>query len=176
MFGNIQTASATSLDDIYRDIVRDNNSGYLPIFVRNRNRPELLFDEPQVKTEETSATKEKIPVVNLTDERKIRQEELLAAQARWQAAKKAIQENNITPKDLKILDEHVAQNDAQAVEIKAWMYAKGRGVKADLIKSFRLYRKAEKLGVPDAKKNAAQVYRAMNREQRESLASANKEN
>ena len=94
MFGNIQTASATSLDDIYRDIVRDNNSGYLPIFVRNRNRPELLFDEPQVNAEEASATKEKIPVVNLTDERKIRQEELLAAQARWQAAKKAIQENN----------------------------------------------------------------------------------
>lgn len=169
-FSIIQTAQATSLDDLYRDIVRDDNSGYLPIFVRNRNKPELLFEDklPQIKQEEKKENAR--PIVNLTDERKIKQDEIKAEKERWSNAIKAIQTNNITPKELKILDDYVEKGDVKAIEIKAWMLAKGHGIKQDFVSSFLLYRKAEKLGVKDAKKNAAQVYRAMSREQRESLA------
>ena len=102
--------------------------------MRNRNRPELLFDEPQVKAEEASATKEKIPVVNLTDERKIRQEELLAAQARWQAAKKAIQENNITPK----IEKNDERNIAIANRAKGKAYGMMTFVYGALMVSFAL--------------------------------------
>ncbi len=166
---SIQTGRAASLDEIYRDIVRDDNSGYLPIFVRNRNRPELLFEDslPQSSTQGKQKAQ---PVVKLLDERKIKQDEIKAEQERWKNAIQAIRANKFTAKELKILDEYVAKDDPKAVEIKAWMLAKGYGVKANLVESFLLYRKAEKLGVKDAKKNAAQVYRAMNRDQRDSLA------
>ena len=36
---------AASLDELYREIIRDDNQGYLPIFVKNRNQPELLFED-----------------------------------------------------------------------------------------------------------------------------------
>ncbi len=165
----IQTGQAASLDDIYRDIVRDDNSGYLPIFVRNRNRPELLFEDKLPQAQTTEAKKQEQPVVKLLDERKIKQDAIKAEAERWQNAIKAIQANQITAKELKILDEYVAKDDAKAIEIKAWMLAKGHGLKQNLIESFLLYRKAEKLGVKDARKNAAQVYMSMNRSQRESL-------
>ena len=168
----IQTGQAASLDDIYRDIVRDDNSGYLPIFVKNRNRPELLFEDKIPNEQEKKATNK--PVVKLTDERKIKQDAIKAEQARWQATIKAIQENKFTAKDLKMLDEYVEKGDSKAIEIKAWMLAKGYGIKQDLTSAFFLYRKAEKLGVPNALKNAAQVYRAMSREQRENLITAKK--
>ena len=38
-----------------------------------------------------------------------------------------------------------------------------------MIRAFHLYRKAAALNVPNANNNAAQVYKAMTREQRESL-------
>ena len=167
---SIQTGEAASLDEIYRDIVRDDNSGYLPIFVRNRNRPELLFEDSLPKESSKEETKKAQPVVKLLDERKIKQDAIKAETERWQNTIKAIQANKITAKELRVLDEYVAKNDSKAIEIKAWMLAKGHGVKPNLVESFLLYRKAEKLGVKDARKNAAQVYRAMNREQRESLA------
>lgn len=160
---------AASLDEIYRDIVRDDNSGYLPIFVKNRTRPELLFEEelPKAKTNlQTTQT----PVVTLTNEYKIKADAKKAEEENWKNALKAIQANQVTPKDLKVIDEQIAKNNPQAIEIKAWMYARGQGIKQDLISSFVLYRKAEKLGVKDALKNAAQVYKSMSREQRESLA------
>ena len=56
----LENVQAMSLDEIYRDIVRDDNSGYLPIFVRNRNRPELLFEDKlpkeEIKTEKKTRT------------------------------------------------------------------------------------------------------------------------
>ena len=45
-------ASATSLDELYRDIVRSDNSGYLPLYVKNRNAPEFLFDDSELKSDQ----------------------------------------------------------------------------------------------------------------------------
>ena len=42
-------AHATSLDEIYRDLVRSDNSGYLPMFVKNRNAPDFLLDDEAAK-------------------------------------------------------------------------------------------------------------------------------
>ena len=171
----IPTTKAASLDDIYRDIVRDDNSGYLPIFVKNRNRPELLFNDNLLqKKQENTEKKLHQTKVNLIDERQVKQEAKLLEEENWKKAIEAIKSKKFTAKDLKILDKHVEQKDPKAIEIKAWMLAKGHGIKQDLISSFLLYREAEKLGVQDAKKNAAQVYRAMSREQRENLITTKK--
>ena len=42
-------AQATSLDGIYRDIIRSNNSGYLPLFVKNRHQPDVLLSDEELK-------------------------------------------------------------------------------------------------------------------------------
>ena len=33
---------ASSLDELYRDIMRSDNQGYLPLFVKNRKTPDIL--------------------------------------------------------------------------------------------------------------------------------------
>ena len=35
-------SSANSLDELYRDIIRSDNQGYLPMFVKNRDIPDIL--------------------------------------------------------------------------------------------------------------------------------------
>lgn len=161
---------ATSLDEIYRDIVRNDNQGYLPIFVKNRKHPELLFDDDLTK-QNSSEVKviQETPLVQLVDERKIREEKRLAELKRWNDAVAAIKENRVTPAELEQIDRYANNNDPKAIEIKAWMYAKGIGINQDLVEAFNLYRKAGELGISTATKNAAEVYRSMNREQRESL-------
>ena len=75
----------------------------------------------------------------------------------------------MTAVELRELEVKAGENNPQAVEILAWIYAKGVGVKPDLVKAFRLYMQAENLGVPDAKLNAAKVYKVMPRQMRENL-------
>ncbi len=171
-----QTAHAVGLDEIYRDLVRDDNKGYLPIFVKNRNQPELLFEEDFIKTYPQAEVKD-IPEnkpVSLIDERKIREQQRLEELKRWKEAVKAVKENRVTPVELEEIDRYADNNDPKAVEIKAWMYARGIGVKQDLPEAFYLYQKAASLGVKNALQNAALVYKSMSRFQRENLTSFKK--
>lgn len=167
----VHTVQAASLDELYRDIIRDDNEGYLPIFVKNRSQPDLLFEED---LEKLTSKKVEEPEpdegpINLINERKIREAEALAKIKKWQETVKAVKENRVTPVDLEEINRRVLENDPKAVEILAWMNARGVGVKQNLITAFDLYRKAAALNVEDANKNAALVYRSMSRLQRESL-------
>lgn len=166
-----QPVLAASLDELYRDIIRDDNEGYLPIFVKNRNQPELLFEEDlekltPKKTVEPNLEEEPI---NLINERKIREAKALAKIKKWQNTIKAVRENRVTPVELEEINNRILINDPKAIEILAWMNARGVGVKQDLITAFNLYQKAAALNVEGANKNAALVYRSMSRLQRESL-------
>ena len=80
-----------------------------------------------------------------------------------------VKSGKVTASELRELEVKAGENNPQAVEILAWVYARGVGVKPDLIKAFRLYMQAESLGVPDAKLNAAKVYKVMPRHIREQL-------
>ena len=165
-------AYAASLDEIYRDLVRSDNSGYLPMFVKNRNAPDFVLDDETAKQimppKETKTIDMK--AVNLESERLKREAALQAARLKWQNTLLAVKNNHITPVELEEIQKHVNDNEPQAVELSAWMFARGIGVQTDLIKAFHLYRKAAALNVPNANNNAAQVYKAMTREQRESLS------
>ena len=159
-------AHATSLDEIYRDLVRSDNSGYLPMFVKNRNAPDFLLDDEAAKQimppKETKTIDMK--AVNLESEAALK-----AARLKWQNTLLAVKNNHVTPIELEEIQKHVNDNEPQAVELFAWMFARGIGVQTDLVRAFHLYRKAASLNVPNANNNAAQVYKAMTREQRESL-------
>lgn len=165
---------ATSLDELYRDIVKSDNKGYLPLFVKNRNAPDFLEDEkletPKVNQAQINAKMEnELKVIKLENERKIKEQAILAEKLKWQKIVDAIKAGQITPVELEEVEKRVNKEDLNALEIYAWMNAKGIGIKQDLVKAFNLYQQAAHLSVPNASKNAALVYRSMTRGQRESL-------
>lgn len=170
--GNVQ-AQSTSLDAIYRDLVRSDNLGYLPIYIKNRNAPEFIIDEERAKKsqegQEIYQLKDQNLIINFEDNR-IDQDEVDRMNAlKWQQTIQAVKNNMVTPKELDEIKNRIKQNNPDAIEIYAYMNAKGIGVQKDFIKSFNLYRQAEKLGVPQAKENAIKVFKAMSPEQKQKL-------
>lgn len=167
------SAGAASLDELYRSIIRDDNEGYLPIYVKNRARPEMLFgDEFDIVNKKQTVKvydKPEDKAISLINEQKIKEEAELLRIRRWENAVKAVRENRVTPVELTEIENYARQKDPKAVEILAWMNTKGIGVRQDLVKAFHLYREAAALNVPQAQKNAALIYKAMSRKQRELL-------
>lgn len=163
-----QTAQAASLDDLYRDIIRSDNQGYLPLFVKNRQEPEIHPDTAleKIKQNTTPEKQQSGKTINLTNDTQQKLAQEKARQEKWERTIKAVQENNVSPIDLEELNVRAGNNDGKATEILAWMYTNGVGVTQDLATAFILYRKAESLNVPQAKENAVKVYKAMSAEQR----------
>ena len=167
-------SSANSLDELYRDLIRADNEGYLPLFVKNRKVPDILSDDKipaAPKTTTTTTTPTDVPQeVSFVDPRQQEAEAAKAEALAWENAIKAIQENRVTPVELEEIIKRVEQNNPRATEIYAWMLTKGVGVKQNLIKAFQLYQQAAKLGVLNAENNAAQIYRVLSPDERAFLA------
>ncbi|MDR1026559.1 MAG: hypothetical protein LBL47_04085 [Lactobacillus sp.] len=159
---------AASLDEIYRDIVKSDNDGYLPLFVKNRKAPDFLEDQT-FENSNVKASTEKSDPIDLTDQRKLRNEAFRAEEKKWKETVEAIKLNQITPVELAEVEKRVNQNNPKAIEILAWMLARGVGIQQDLPRAFTLYQRAAFLNVADAERNAIIVYRAMNAEERSML-------
>ena len=172
------SSHAMSLDEIYRDVIRSNNSGYFPIYVKNRNAPQFLLDEEKLKDAQEVPPvinePQKNMIIDFEDYRLQREQEEKAKTQRWLKAIEAVKKNTVTPLDLKEIESKEELDDPTATEILAFMYARGIGVKMDLIKAFKLYRKAERLNIPNAKENAIKVYKVMTPDQRAKLNTAKK--
>ena len=91
LFFSANLVQAMSLDEIYRDVVRSDNRGYLPMFVKNRTAPDFLDEEvvlkdvPEPKPEDTSPVNPDLEIVKLENQRKIHEAKLRAELAEWQA-------------------------------------------------------------------------------------------
>ena len=170
----IHNANAAGLDEIYRDLVRSDNSGYLPLFVKNRQAPSLLDNEqitmPESPMVEPVVDSMTLKEISLDSERQRRQAEEDLAELRWQKVLKNVQNGYVSSFELDELNKREAQNNPQAVEVLAWIYSRGIGVKPDLIKAFNLYKKAVGLKVPSAMDNAVKVYRAMSPAQKNEIS------
>jgi len=165
-------ASAESLDELYRDLIKSDNEGYLPMFVKNRKIPDILTDNKISDSEvaqPTEAVVQEPSEVNFINHHKIKEEENKAALIKWENTIKAIQQNNVSPIDLEEIIIQSEKNNPKAVEIYAWMNTKGVGIKQNLLKAFELYQKAAKLGVTNAENNAAQIYKVLSSDQRAQL-------
>ena len=165
----VPQASANSLDELYRDLIKSDNEGYLPQFVKNRKVPDILTDD-NISAEEVTPAPAVVTTnpseISFTDPHKQQEEATKADILAWENTIKAIRENRVTPIELEDITKRVEQNNPRAVEIYAWMTTKGVGVRQDLIKAFRLYQKAAKLGVLNAENNAAQIYRVLSPHER----------
>lgn len=164
-------ASAASLDEMYRDIVKSDNHGYLPMYVKNRNQPNILLDDNDIKPtpDEVKETEAENITINLINERKLRDEAEKAAILKWENTIKAVQENKVTAVELEEITSRTQKSDPKATEILAWMNVNGVGVQTNLVEAFKLYQKAVFLNVPQAAENAKLVYQSLNREQIEQL-------
>lgn len=162
-----QNTSAASLDNIYRDIVRSNNSGYLPLFVKNRQQPDILFED-NIDFNTPSHLKLITPDKTLHLSQEFDQSDTIAKarRAQWLKTVAAVKSNQVTPLELDDIFMRVQENDPKAVEILAWMYTKGVGVPIDYVKAFNMYKRAALMNVANAERNALIVYKAMNESQR----------
>ncbi len=169
--------SASSLDELYRDIIRSDNQGYLPLFVKNRTVPgDILINEESIsslKHLEPATLKNNHPPVNLSNTYGKDSVLAKAKQQQWLKTIAAVKSNQVTPLELNDITSRVEANDPKATEILAWMYTKGVGVNANFITAFNLYKKAALLNVANAEKNALIIYKSMNEEQRRQLKNSN---
>ncbi len=166
-------AQATSLDGIYRDIIRSNNSGYLPLFVKNRHQPDVLLSDEELKKviPATNNLKTIDPNKRLKLSSDFAEIDALdkARHYQWLKTIAAIKSNQVTPLELDEIYSRAHDGDAKAIEILAWMYTKGVGVTTDFVEAFNLYKKAALLNVTNAERNAMIVYKAMNETQRQQV-------
>lgn len=162
--------SASSLDELYRDIIRSDNRGYLPLFVKNRQVPgDLLIDEDNIsslKHLEPAALKGDTSTIKLSNTYGQASVLAKARQQQWIKTVAAVKSNQVTPFELNDITSRVQENDPKATEILAWMYTKGIGVAPNFVTAFNLYKKAASLNVANADQNALLVYKSMNEEQR----------
>ena len=169
---SVSQASAGSLDELYRDLIKSDNEGYLPMFVKNRKAPDILTDK-QISDSDVAqpaeAVVEETLEVNFVDPRKVKEEAEKAALQKWENTIKAIQQNNVSPVDLEEIITQSDKNNPKAIEIYAWMNTRGVGIKQNLLKAFELYQKAAKLNVANAENNAAQIYKDLSADQRAQL-------
>ena len=171
----VKSSQAAGLDEIYRDLVRSDNRGYLPLFVKNRQAPSLIDGDKEFlpdtsMEEETNIIEKGMKDINFKNERLIKNAEIEAAELRWKKVLANVQAGYVSSFELDELNQRVENNNPQAVEVLAWIYSKGVGVEPDLIKAFGLYKQAINLKVPDAMENAVKVYKAMSPAQKEELA------
>ncbi|MBR2922845.1 MAG: SEL1-like repeat protein [Alphaproteobacteria bacterium] len=167
--GFAQKSLATSLDELYRDVIRADNSGYLPLFVKNRKAPMVSLEEEDlipVKPKKQKAVEYKGEILNLTNDVSERVKTAQERQLQWGKTIAAIKSNQVTPVELDDITNRVRDEDPKAIEILAWMYTNGVGVSKDFVEAFNLYKRAAQLNVTNAEKNAIIVYKSMNEEQR----------
>lgn len=167
-------ACAAGLDEIYRDLVRSDNRGYLPLFVKNREAPKIFDDENILnQMSQPSGLSEQnlngLEDVNLDNERQRQSKEREEDELRWKKVLKNVQSGFVSSVEIEELTKRERENNPQAVEVLGWIYAKGIGVEPDLIKAFNYYKKGTALSIPQAKENAIKVYKAMTPAQKSSL-------
>jgi len=151
-----------SLDDMYRDIVRSENDGYLPTYISDKNTLDLQLDDNDVKKiESPKLENEENKVVYLKSKRKENKAKIEAEKKEWQQIVNAAKRAKISPYHYTKIQDMADNKNPKAIELLAWMKANGIGCSQDLVSSYYLYKKASRLKVKNASKNALLVYKSL---------------
>lgn len=158
-----------SLDQIYRNNVRNENNGELPYYIINQKFDTLpsftgkLSSELGVSIMEIQPPDKKYKIIYTLDNNDI-------SIPSWQESIEAVAQNNPSPFHISIINERAKTHDPQAIELVAWILANGIGVKKNNISAFIMYSKAHQLGVETAKNNALLVYKKMSSQERQQIS------
>lgn len=159
-------AFGLTADQMYRNLLTDENEGVLPAYYTRSAKKQARLDFKRVESVSEKVWTEKHGELPDPIDTNIFE---TGDTENWQEIVKAVKNGQTTPFDLETIRRRTQADDAEAVELLAWMYATGKGVQQDLTKSWTYYLQAAHLGVPSATDNARAVYKAMNAAQRASL-------
>ncbi|MCP4393564.1 MAG: SEL1-like repeat protein [Alphaproteobacteria bacterium] len=163
-------AFSQSLDDIYRDMLKEEHDGKLPSYMINQeNKTQLFFD---VAVSDIGSTH----YANSTGSVEGKSISLKAGgyatkiTQDWKRIVDSVEKGMVSPFDVQEIRRRVDLGDKQALELLAWMYVYGRGVSKDKKKAWRLYNKGIFLGVENAERNAKAIYKSLKRSERSQLS------
>ena len=154
-------AFGLTVDQMYRNVMDSEREGLVP----SSEKPVLAFKKADSKPE--AIWREKKAFFEKRSQRKTDFQQA----GDWKEIVSAVKKGNVTPFDLAEIHRLSEHEDAEAIELLAWMYATGTGLKRDLQKSYTYYLQAAHMGVASAYDNVRTVYRAMTPAQRASLPS-----
>lgn len=150
-------AFGLTADDIYRDVM-----GIEP----KKTKPQAVSSKTEEKSEKSSSDK---PDGEIFFEKKTQKTKEFEPESQWSDVVAAVKKGNVSPFDLAEIRRLSEQDKPEALELLAWMYATGTGVRQNLPKSYIHYVRAARLGVASAAENARKVYQAMSPSQRAAL-------
>lgn len=163
------SAFGLTADQMYRNLLTNENNGILPSYYsssrRNEDQPRLAFKKAESKPEKIWQEKEG----SFLDTKGIDDFSSFQHNDDWNEIVKEVKLGRVTPFCLEAIQRGSDTGNPHAVELLAWMYATGTGLKQDLTKSWTYYLQAAHLGVPSATANARAVYQAMKADERAQL-------
>lgn len=155
------SAFGLSADKMYRDMVEVDNGDALSQALDRRKSdedPYLTFNPKEKrKSKLLMDTKREVPTY-----KKSRKE--------WERIVMSVKNGTISPFDLNEIQKMADYDDAEAVELLAWMYATGHGINQNLPKAYTYYMQAAQMSIPKAYDNAKTVYNAMSSQQRAAIS------
>ncbi|MCQ2914532.1 MAG: hypothetical protein MJ247_05000 [Alphaproteobacteria bacterium] len=153
-------AFGLTADQMYRNLIETESGDALT----KRLAQEKNVDDPYItfKKEHPHEFVDEIATTNNDKSQFIRQED-------WKEIVSAVRSNSITPFQLDEIQKLSENDNSEAIELLAWMYATGTGIKQDLVKSYTFYLKASYLGIPTAQENMKSVYRSMSPDQKKAI-------
>lgn len=163
-------AFGLTADQMYRNLLANENHGVVPSYYavsRPGEKPLLAFKKADSKTEKIWREKEG----SFLDAQKPEALSSVKQTQDWREIVGNVRNGHVTPFELEIIRRRSDNSDVEAVELLAWMYATGTGLKQNLTKSWTYYLQAAHLGVPTATTNAKAVYQAMSASERSHLPS-----
>ena len=155
------SAFGLSADQMYRDMNEIDSGDALTKILDQRKSdddPYLMFNpREKQKSKVLMDTKSKVQTYK-------------KSKKEWERIVVAVKNGSVSPFDLNEIQKLAEYDDAEAVELLAWMYATGHGINQNLPKAYTYYMQAAQLSIPKAYDNAKIVYNAMSSQQRAAVS------
>ena len=152
-------AFGLTADQMYRNLMRSESDDSLSAALKREKKadaPVMTFGKRSPRTDTVEP--------QIGEDRSV-----FKAQYNWRDIVVAVRRGQVSPFDLEEIRRLSEHENAEAIELLAWMYATGTGIRQDLPKSYAYYLHAAHLGVPSAYDNVKVVYQAMTPTQRSDL-------
>ena len=152
-------AFGLTVDQMYRNV----------IFVEQEkaaaDEPLLAFKKVNSKSEEIWQEKK------VYFEKRTQKSDEFESESPWEDIVASVKNGSVSPFDLAEIRRQSENENIEAIELLAWMYATGTGIRQDLTKSYTYYLQAAHMGLASANDNVRAVYKMMSPAQRAALPS-----
>ncbi len=147
-----------SLDELYRQLIRDENQGQLPAYLSGAEEEKAARNRIDISVPASGEN-----IIGVLESNAYETEEMRQAKERkeWLTTVLAVKKGTPTPFDISRIEKMADNSNPEAVELLAWLYATGTGVPKNLPKALSLYNEASRLGVAGAKANADTIAKSL---------------